>query len=106
MDLHEAISLSLLAIDHVISIRIIGAEPANVPSEWRRQNVEFLGVGDAALVDRELSETGLFIAPISNRFGSKIKLLDCLAIGTPFAATRQALSGLPGLSATPFVVGR
>jgi hypothetical protein len=95
------LSPSLLALDHRISIRIIGAEPSNVKSEWRRQNVEFLGVGDAALVDRELSETGLFIAPISNPFGSKIKLLDCLARGTPFAATRQALSGLAGLSATP-----
>jgi hypothetical protein len=93
------LSSSLLAIDPGISIRIIGVESGNVPEEWRRQNIEFLGVGDTMLVDRELSQTGLFLAPISNRFGSKIKLLDCLARGTPFAATRQALSGLARLDA-------
>lgn len=97
------LSSPLLAIDPGISIRIIGAEAGNVPAEWRRPNVEFLGVGDATLVDRELRETGLFIAPISNPFGSKIKLLDCLARGTPFAATRQALSGLAQLGAVPLI---
>jgi Glycosyl transferases group 1 len=97
------LSSPLLSIDPGISIRIIGAESENVPAEWRRPNVEFLGVGDAALVDRELCETGLFIAPISNPFGSKIKLLDCLARGTPFAATKQALSGLSQLRAVPLM---
>lgn len=97
------LSSSLLKIDPGISVRIIGVEPGNVPAEWRRQNIEFLGVGDEMLVDRELSQTGLFLAPISNRFGSKIKLLDCLARGTPFAATRQALSGLAGLDAAPLL---
>lgn len=97
------LSSYLLTIDPGISVRIIGAEPGNIPAEWHRQNIEFLGVGDAALVDRELSQTGLFIAPISNPFGSKIKLLDCLARGTPFAATRQALSGLARLNAAPLL---
>jgi polysaccharide biosynthesis protein PslH len=97
------LSSSLLAIDPGISIRVIGAEAGNVPAGWRRPNVDFLGVGDAALVDHELCETGLFIAPISNPFGSKIKLLDCLARGTPFAATKQALSGLSQLSAVPLM---
>jgi hypothetical protein len=97
------LSSSLLAIDPGISIRVIGAEAGNVPAGWRRPNVDFLGVGDATLVDHELCETGLFIAPISNPFGSKIKLLDCLARGTPFAATKQALSGLSQLSAVPLM---
>lgn len=97
------LSSSLLTIEPGISVRIIGVEPGNVPAEWRRQNIEFLGVGDAMLVDRELSQTGLFLAPISNRFGSKIKLLDCLARGTPFAATRQALSGLARLDVVPLL---
>lgn len=97
------LSSSLLKIDPGISVRIIGVEPGNVPTEWRRQNIEFLGVGDEMLVDRELSQTGLFLAPISNRFGSKIKLLDCLARGTPFAATRQALSGLARLDGAPLL---
>jgi hypothetical protein len=97
------LSPSLLAIDPGISTRVIGAEAGNVPAGWRRPNVEFLGVGDATLVDWELCETGLFLAPISNPFGSKIKLLDCLARGTPFAATKQALSGLAQLSGVPLI---
>ncbi len=97
------LSASLLAIDPGIFIRVIGAEAGNVPAGWRRPNVGFLGMGDATLVDRELCETGLFLAPISNPFGSKIKLLDCLARGTPFAATRQALSGLSQLSGVPLM---
>ncbi len=42
---------------------------------------------------------GLFIAPIANSHGTKIKLLQCLALGTPFLATRNALTGLRGLDA-------
>jgi polysaccharide biosynthesis protein PslH len=97
------LSPSLLALDPGISIRVIGAESGNVPAKWHRPNVEFLGVGDSTLVDRKFCETGLFIAPISNPFGSKIKLLDCLARGIPFAATRQALSGLSQLSMVPLM---
>lgn len=82
-------------------ISIIGASANDVPPAWRRQNVSFLGIGDAALVTTQLVESDLFLAPIVNSFGSKIKLLDCLAHGTPFIATQEALSGISFLEYIP-----
>jgi hypothetical protein len=79
-------------------LRIIGADEDSVPSDWVRPNVVFLGVGDPELVSTELTTTAAFVAPISNLFGSKIKLLDCLAHGTPFFATAEALTGIPFVS--------
>ncbi|HEY2343939.1 MAG TPA: hypothetical protein VGH90_12940, partial [Chthoniobacteraceae bacterium] len=71
------------------------------PSAWRRPNVDFLDVGDRSLVEEKLVTTDLFIAPIANNFGSKIKLLDCLSHATPFVATEEAMSGLPFISDVP-----
>jgi glycosyltransferase involved in cell wall biosynthesis len=84
-----------------VGVRVIGASEAGAPSEWRQPNVEFLGAGDEEVVRSELASAGLFVAPISNAFGSKIKLLDCLAHATPFVATEEALSGLPFLTGVP-----
>jgi hypothetical protein len=39
------------------------------------------------------------MAPIANNYGSKIKLLQCLSLGTPFLATSNALTGLRDLDA-------
>jgi hypothetical protein len=60
-----------------------------------------LGVADKATVTDEFCAADLFVAPIANPWGSKMKLLDCLAHGTPFAATTDALSGLPFLAGVP-----
>src|SRR5262249_54338779 len=84
-----------------VGVRVVGAAEASVPEQWKQPNVTFLGTGDEELVKSELASVGLFVAPISNAFGSKIKLLDCLSNGTPFVATAAALSGLPFLSSVP-----
>ncbi len=84
-----------------VDIEIIGAAADNIPAVWRRRNVVFLGVGDASLVTKKLVASDLFIAPIANAFGSKIKLLDCLSRGTPFVATQEAMSGLAFLQDVP-----
>jgi Glycosyl transferases group 1 len=84
-----------------VGVRVIGAAEALAPAEWQQPNVELLGTGDEQLVRSELASAGVFVAPISNPFGSKIKLLDCLAHATPFVATEQALSGLPFLTGVP-----
>jgi hypothetical protein len=81
-----------------VEVRVLGADEASVPPAWRHANVTYLGEGDRDLLTRELTGTGAFVAPIANRFGSKIKLLDCLAHGTPFFATAEALTGLPFVS--------
>jgi glycosyltransferase involved in cell wall biosynthesis len=79
-------------------IQIIGVAAESVSTLSRRRNVTFLGVGDSSLVTRQLVDSDLFIAPIANNFGSKIKLLDCLSHGTPFIATEEALSGVTFLN--------
>jgi len=79
-------------------IVIVGAGadafPSGVPS-----NVDLLGSSTAATVEQLYRGCGLFVAPIANRHGSKIKLLQCLSLGTPFVATSNALSGLRDLDA-------
>jgi hypothetical protein len=92
---------SLEKIDGNARVRVIGASADNIPAHWATSNVDYLGIGDSSLVKRLLVETDLFIAPISNRFGSKIKLLDCLSHGTPFIATEEAMSGVPFLDGVP-----
>jgi glycosyltransferase involved in cell wall biosynthesis len=84
-----------------VRIRIVGAGAEDAAPAWRRPNVDFLGVGDADTVQEEFLRAALFVAPVANPFGSKIKLLDCLAYATPFVATREALSGLPFVNAIP-----
>ena len=79
-------------------IVIVGAGsdafPSGVPG-----NVDLLGPSTREAVEQLYQGCGLFVAPIANSHGSKIKLLRCLSFGTPFLATRNALSGLRGLDA-------
>jgi hypothetical protein len=55
------------------------------------------------VVQERMLTCGLFIAPIENNYGSKIKILECLAYGTPLLATPEALSGLEDLSGLPLI---
>jgi hypothetical protein len=48
-----------------------------------------------------LFNTKLCIAPIENNFGAKMKVLQCLAHGTPMLATCSALSGVSFKSLIP-----
>ena len=82
-------------------IRIIGASAESVPEAWRRPNVVFLGLADEEAVADEFVSGGLFIAPISNSFGSKMKLMECVSYATPFVATTEAMTGLPFLRDIP-----
>jgi hypothetical protein len=65
-------------------------------------NVDLLGASTNAAVEDLYQGCGLFVAPIANSHGTKIKLLHCLSLGTPFLATRNALTGLRGLD-TPLM---
>lgn len=84
-------------LDPEIRFCLVGAAEDDVPESWRRPSVQFLGVADDKEVTRRFTESALFIAPISNNFGSKMKLLECLSHTTPFVATVPAMSGLPFL---------
>jgi hypothetical protein len=87
-----------LAKHSAARIVIVGAGPDAFPSGVPG-NVDLLGASTTEAVEQLCRECGLFLAPIANSHGSKIKLLQCLSLGTPFLATRNALSGLPGLEA-------
>ena len=82
-------------------IRIIGACADEVPLNWKRSNIDFLGVSNKEEVERCFVQCKLFIAPIENKFGSKIKVLQCLSHGTPIVATSEALSGIPFPKSVP-----
>jgi glycosyltransferase involved in cell wall biosynthesis len=93
---------ALAARDSKVRIQIVGAEADGVPVEWRRPNVDFLGTGSREVHERMLT-CGLFIAPIENNYGSKIKILECLAYGTPLLATPEALAGLEDHDGLPLI---
>jgi glycosyltransferase involved in cell wall biosynthesis len=78
-----------------VQLKIIGAASDDVPESWRQSNIEYLGTSTKEEVERQLRTCRLFIAPIENNFGSKIKVLECLARGTPIVASAAALSGIP-----------
>lgn len=63
--------------DHSVGVRVIGVGADGASAEWQQPNVEFLGTADEETVRSGLALARLFVAPISNAFGSKIKLLDC-----------------------------
>ncbi len=86
-----------------ITINIIGAESEEVPKDWNQPLVNFLGKADRAEVIHQFTHSSLFIAPIANNFGSKIKLLECISFGIPFIATKEALSGTPFLKNIPLI---
>lgn len=78
-----------------VRLSIIGADPADVPEPWLQPNIDLLGRSTVEEVLRQFTGCGIFIAPIENSFGSKIKILEALAHATPLLATAEALTGVP-----------
>ncbi|MBM0108906.1 glycosyltransferase [Steroidobacter sp. S1-65] len=95
---------ALRMLDEAITISIIGATDSCVPDLWREHNVRFLGASSDDEVMDHLLRDNLFIAPIENAFGAKLKLAECASYATPFVATDAALSGLPFLTGVPRIV--
>jgi hypothetical protein len=97
----DHLSPALESISSPAVINIIGASADQLTSSRPLSNVRFHGTTPDMKVSDHFRNCGLFVAPIQNNSGSKIKLADCLALGTPFAATKGALSGLPFLAGIP-----
>ena len=91
----------LSRIDARVKVIIIGARSDQVPSSWQQSNITFLGRADKESVAQQMSSADLFIAPIANNLGAKLKLAECVSYGTPFLATEAAMSGLPFLTSIP-----
>jgi hypothetical protein len=94
---------ALLNLNSSATIDIIGGTHEQISSDACPANVRYHGVASHDEAVQRFTDCGLFLAPIKNNFGSKIKLLDCLAYGTPFAASKAALSGLPFLNGVPLL---
>lgn len=91
----------LSTIDNRIRINIIGADADQLPTSWLQSNVNLLGQGEMKQVIYRMTTDDLFIAPIANPFGAKLKLAECASHGMPFLATSAALSGLRFLTFVP-----
>jgi hypothetical protein len=91
----------LWRIDKGIRIDIVGARADQVPNSWSLPNVSFKGYADSGEVHRQMSSADLFIAPIENPFGAKLKMAQCISHLMPFLATHAAMSGLPFREAMP-----
>ncbi len=88
-------------LDDTVTMCIVGATDDCVPAHWRSSSVVFLGDAGREGIVRHLLSDDLFVAPISNPFGAKLKLAECAAYGMPFVATDAAMSGLPFLPNVP-----
>jgi len=88
------LSPALSKLDPTIAIKIVGATADDVPPDWRRDNIRFLGVSTRSDVQALFRTEDLFIAPIYNNYGAKLKVAEAMAYGTPFLASAGALSGI------------
>lgn len=80
---------------------IVGATADDVPADWRHPQIDYLGVSDAETV-KQLFITGkAMLAPISNTYGVKYKMLEAVAHGTPMISSAEASECLPYISGLP-----
>lgn len=91
----------LSRIDDKVRINIIGATADQVPSSWHCLNINFMGRANERELVHQMITADLFVAPIANNYGAKLKLAECVAHGMPFVATEGAMSGLPFLDFMP-----
>jgi hypothetical protein len=92
--LAEQFAPALALRDRNCRISIVGATKDQVPQSWLLENIDYKGFCDQESLDH-LFRTSLFVAPIENDFGAKLKVAQCVAYGTPLLATEGALSGIP-----------
>lgn len=90
-------------LDKTIRINVIGASADQVRTKCRLDNVNLLGEASAGEVRLRMISDDLFVAPIANSFGAKLKLAECSSHGMPFLATAPAMSGLSFLKAVPTI---
>lgn len=88
-------------IDPSIRLKIVGADLTEVPEKWRMPNVDYLGVSDESTLKKLFQSEAALIAPISNDFGAKFKVVEAIAYGTPLLAPESAMSGVPFLPWLP-----
>jgi hypothetical protein len=63
--------------------------------------VDYLGVSDQLALKGLFQSEAALIAPISNSFGAKFKVVEAIAYGTPLLAPESAMSGVSFLPWLP-----
>lgn len=91
----------LEALDPTIELAIIGARSEDVPGDWHRPSVTYLGLSDRPTLDGLFRSAGAMIAPIANTYGAKFKVAEAISYGTPILAPESALSGVSFLPWLP-----
>jgi hypothetical protein len=91
----------LLKMNPDIKVVIAGKMPAQIPDSWRIENTDLLGFISQEEVANLFKTCDLFICPVKNDYGVKIKALECVSYGTPLFATVNTLKGLPYLHEMP-----
>jgi glycosyltransferase involved in cell wall biosynthesis len=91
----------LLKLNSNIKIVIAGTAPNQVPENWQIENAELLGFVSQEKNEHLFQTADLFVCPIKNDHGVKIKSIECVSYGTPLFATAATLKGLPYLSDIP-----
>jgi hypothetical protein len=94
---------ALLNLNSSATIDIIGSTHEQISSDACPANVRYHGVASDDQVVQKFTDCGLFIAPFKKTFGIKTKLLVCFSYGTPFAASKPALRGLPFPNGVPLL---
>lgn len=94
---------ALLNLNSSATIDIIGSTHEQISSDACPANVRYHGIASYEELVQKFGGCGLFIAPFKKTLGIKTKLLDCLSYGTPFAASKAALSGLAFLNGVPLL---
>jgi glycosyltransferase involved in cell wall biosynthesis len=78
-----------------------------MPAQWARQwpdpRVEWLGFVPDLTVQQ--AQSAVFLAPLREGGGSKLKVLEALAAGMPLASTPQGVSGLAVADGEHYLAG-
>ncbi|WP_142849673.1 glycosyltransferase family 4 protein [Telmatospirillum sp. J64-1] len=75
-------------------IVVAGAGAADLPSSWRRFNMDYRGFVTREALVGLFTASSLFLCPVSYGSGVKIKLLEALSFGQPVLATAEAADGI------------
>ena len=86
-----------------IKIKVAGKGTDNVPEDWKKENVDFLGFVSKEELLNLYKNSSAFICPIIYGSGIKMKVTEALTFGTPIIATKEALEGLKYININPII---
>jgi polysaccharide biosynthesis protein PslH len=72
----------------------------------RRPRMDVMATGEVEETRTFLDEVDIFVAPLSDGAGTKLKVIEALAAGLPVLGSELALRGLGGRSGTHFIQSR